>query len=94
MRAAALYSEGISCEDAEFYSSQGKQGDVGDFPGLSVFPGGAAGDEGALSGAGEGQHRRGGQEGAHDMGAATGAGPAAGKGHQLQGHQLQLGGVR
>lgn len=26
MRAAALHSEGISCEDAEFYSSQGENG--------------------------------------------------------------------
>lgn len=42
--------------------------------------GGVAGDEGTLGGAGERQHRRGGQAGSHDMGAASRAGFAAGKG--------------
>lgn len=42
--------------------------------------GGVAGDEGALSGAGERQHRRGGQAGSYDLGAAPRAGLAAGKG--------------
>lgn len=40
--------------------------------------GGAAGDEGALGGAREGQHRRGGQARPHDLGAAPRVGPAAG----------------
>lgn len=42
--------------------------------------GGAVGDEGTLGGAGERQHRRGGQAGSHDVGAASSAGFAAGKG--------------
>lgn len=42
--------------------------------------GGVAGDEGTLGGAGERQHRRGGQAGSHDVGAAASAGFAAGKG--------------
>ena len=42
--------------------------------------GGVAGDEGTLGGTGERQHRRGGQAGSHDVGAAPSAGFAAGKG--------------
>lgn len=42
--------------------------------------GGVAGDEGALSGSGERQHRRGGQAGSYDVGTASSAGFATGKG--------------
>lgn len=41
--------------------------------------GGAAGDEGSVCGADQGQHRWGGPEGADDLGAAPSAGPAAGQ---------------
>jgi len=40
--------------------------------------GGAAGDEGAVRGPHQGEHRRGGPEGADDLGAAPSAGPATG----------------
>lgn len=41
--------------------------------------GGAAGDEGPVCGSDQRKHRRGGPEGADDLGAAQSAGPAAGK---------------
>uniref|UniRef100_A0A8D2GRI1 Proteasome 26S subunit, non-ATPase 13 n=1 Tax=Urocitellus parryii TaxID=9999 RepID=A0A8D2GRI1_UROPR len=49
---------------------------------IKDLPGGAAGDEGSLGGAGEGQHRRGGQASAHDLGAAPSAGFAADQGNE------------